>query len=73
MSNYMVTVVRNGSEVDCESTGRNAPAGSSPVFHPKCPSDVKTKQVEYPVLETGVLRVQISPWVQMSVIMDKID
>lgn len=44
---------------DCESFD----ASSILVYHLKCPSDVKTKLVEYPVLETGVLGVQISSWV----------
>jgi hypothetical protein len=31
---YMVFVVRNGSELDCESSVRNSLAGSNPVLHP---------------------------------------
>jgi hypothetical protein len=31
----MVVVVRNGSELDGESSVRNNLAGSNPVFHPK--------------------------------------
>lgn len=48
-----------GKMSDCESEEQ----GSSPEFTQNCPSDVKTKQVEYPVLDTGVLGVQISSWV----------
>ena len=50
---YMVVVVRNGSELDCESGVRNSLAGSNPVFHPVI--DFVTQQVEYKTFNFGVV------------------
>lgn len=36
----MVAVVRKGSELGCEPSGRNAPAGSNPVSHPNIPEAI---------------------------------